>query len=160
MCTNPSTLDKSCKLSVLIVSMRGKLLTSFLRCSERSCLSLLLLLESFGILVILPLGFLGCLDNVEITYRCDLRAQERRTLRGFSFPPCLPDMVVVDVQNLCDARSSRSARDWSHAQSGLARFESQTPFLHLLVRSRQVVVRGIGPHQVLCRTGGLIRYPE
>lgn len=122
MCTNPSTLEKSCEFNDPIAREGRQILTPFLCCSERSCLSLLLILESLGILVILRLIFLGSLDSVEIAHRRNPRVHERHTLRGFSFPPCLPDMVVVDadVQNLCDPRSCRNARDRSHVQNRCA----------------------------------------
>ena len=105
--------------------MRDRLPTSFLCCSECSCLSLLLIFEGLGILVILRLVFLRSLDNVEIAYR-NPRVHERLTLRGFNFPPCLPDMVVVDadVQNQCDPKPCRNTRDRSHAWSTSLRFSN------------------------------------
>lgn len=48
--------------------------------------------------------FFGAWNGVEMAHRRSPRAHfERCTLRGFIFPPCLPDMVVVDVQNMRDS---------------------------------------------------------
>lgn len=100
MYTNPSTLDKPRKLSFLLTaSTRNKELTSFLCCSKRGGGLLLFIFLGLGVLVIIScLDLLRSLDDVEMAYRCDLPVRGSRTLRGFNFPPCLLDMVVVDDQ--------------------------------------------------------------
>lgn len=79
------------------------MLTPFLCCSKCSCVSFLFLLQGLGVFVIFLLRLLGILDSIEIARRHDSRGQKRLTLRGFNFPPCLPDMVVVDVQDRCNS---------------------------------------------------------
>ena len=79
------------------------MLTPFLCCSKCSCVSFLFLLQGLGVFVIFLLLLLRFLDSVEIARQHDSREQKRLTLRGFNFPPCLPDMVVVDVQDRCNS---------------------------------------------------------
>lgn len=74
------------------------MLTPLLCCGKCSCVSLLLILHGLGIFIFFRLRLLRSLDSVEIARRHNLRGQKRFTLRGFSFPPCLLDMVVVDVK--------------------------------------------------------------
>lgn len=74
------------------------MLTPVLCCSKCSCISLLLVLEGLGLFVIFRLRLLRSLDNVEISYRHKQQVQKRFTLRGFNFPPCLLDIVVVGVE--------------------------------------------------------------
>lgn len=69
MCTDPSTLEKAPKLSLLVVNAKNTVLTSVLCRSERGCVSLLFVFEGLGVLVIFRLCLLRSLDSVEFTYR-------------------------------------------------------------------------------------------
>jgi len=67
-----------------------------------------------------------------MVYRHNIRVCERRTLRGFAFPPCLLDMVVVDVEGLCDLAGI-------HETSHMLTAALETLFYHPLAGRLQAI---------------------